>query len=508
MFTALRKFAIFCHRWMGVAFCLLFTWWFVTGVFMMYCDFPSVGSADRLRHAEKLDASRIRVSPEEAYRAMGLDIPPDSVKLAMFDGRPAYWFGEVPQQTIVYADDGTVQDGYPAELNLRTAARWTKAQAGEARVEEIREPDQWTVGGQAREEGPLFKYTWPDGQQVYVSAASGQVAQYTTSASRLGAYLGPIPHWLYYTALRKNGRLWSRIVIWLSGVGTLMAISGLVVGVLVYSPSKRYRYEGEPASIPYSGTKRLHMIFGLFFGIIACTWTFSGMLSMDPFPSLVPGGGRGDAARITKALRGNEVVIAAFAPKSPVEALAAAPSILQVKEMELTSFAGQSVYLMSGILGDAKLLSSWIVPVNGIPSALFDRERVLETVRKAVGPAALAEARTVNQYEAYYSDRVFNRDGNRPLPVLYVRMPGGKAGEDSTGYYVDLHTARIVGRRAPDGWSNRWLYHGLHSLDFPWLYNHRPAWDIVMLVLLLGGTALCMTSAIIAWKLLRRKIVA
>ena len=508
MLTALRKFAIFCHRWMGVAFCLLFTWWFVTGIFMMYCDFPSVREADRLRHAETLDAARIHVTPEQAYKAMGLDIPPDSAKLAMFDGRPAYWFGEVPEQTIVYADDGTVQDGYPAELNLRTAARWANAPPEQARVEEIREPDQWTVGGQARGGGMLVKYSWPDGQQVYVSGESGQVAQYTTSAMRIGAYLGPIPHWLYFTALRKNVPLWSRIVIWSSGVGTLMAISGLVVGVLVYSPSRRYRNEGEPASIPYAGTKRLHMILGLFFGIIVCTWAFSGMLSMDPFPVLVPGGGRGEAARITKALRGNEVELGPFAAKNPVDALAATPSILQVKEMELTSFSGQPVYLMGGVLRDVDELSSWIVPVQGIPSALFDRERVLGTIRKAVQPMAVAEARTVNRYEAYYSDRVFNREGNRPLPVLYVRMSSGRAGEQGAGYYVDLHTAQIVGRTSPDGWVNRWLYHGLHSLDFPWLYNHRPAWDIVVLALLLGGTTLCVTSAIIAWKLLRRKIAA
>jgi hypothetical protein len=33
----------------------------------------------------------------------------------------------------------------------------------------------------------------------------------------------------------------------------------------------------------------------------------------------------------------------------------------------------------------------------------------------------------------------------------------------------------------------RWLYNGLHSLDFPFWYDMRPAWDIVMIVLLLGG---------------------
>ena len=35
----------------------------------------------------------------------------------------------------------------------------------------------------------------------------------------------------------------------------------------------------------------------------------------------------------------------------------------------------------------------------------------------------------------------------------------------------------------------RWLYNGLHSLDFAFWYNKRPLWDIGMLALLLGGLA-------------------
>jgi hypothetical protein len=49
---------------------------------------------------------------------------------------------------------------------------------------------------------------------------------------------------------------------------------------------------------------------------------------------------------------------------------------------------------------------------------------------------------------------------------------------------------------------SRWLYHGLHSLDFPWLYDHRPLWDIVVISFMLGGTALCVTSLILAWRVI------
>src|SRR4030095_7873526 len=87
-----------------------------------------------------------------------------------------------------------------------------------------------------------------------------------------------------FTPLRKHGPQWSQLVIWSSGIGTISALLGVVIGIWMYSPSKRYRHAGAPTSIPYRGQKRLHTIFGLLFGLGAATWAFSGMLSMDPFP--------------------------------------------------------------------------------------------------------------------------------------------------------------------------------------------------------------------------------
>jgi len=52
----------------------------------------------------------------------------------------------------------------------------------------------------------------------------------------------------------------------------------------------------------------------------------------------------------------------------------------------------------------------------------------------------------------------------------------------------------------------RWLYHGLHSMDLPWLYRNRPAWDITVLTLMAGGTFLCITSVVIGWRRLRQKM--
>ncbi|MEI9812518.1 MAG: hypothetical protein WDO18_07490 [Acidobacteriota bacterium] len=87
LIVATKKFAIFCHRWMGVAFCLLFMWWFVSGIFMMYWSYPEITDEDRLARAPVLDPARVALSPAAAYQAAQLD-PPNGVRLASFDGRP------------------------------------------------------------------------------------------------------------------------------------------------------------------------------------------------------------------------------------------------------------------------------------------------------------------------------------------------------------------------------------------------------------------------------------
>ena len=67
----LKRSAIFVHRWLGVALCLLFLLWFPSGIGMMYWDFPGVSAGDRLDRAASLDPSAIHLSPAEAYAVTG-----------------------------------------------------------------------------------------------------------------------------------------------------------------------------------------------------------------------------------------------------------------------------------------------------------------------------------------------------------------------------------------------------------------------------------------------------
>lgn len=488
--TQIRKWAILFHRWMGVAFCVLFLVWFASGIVMMYWGYPKVSVAHRLSHLPALDPSTIRVSPEEAYARLSTSDRPTQVRVSILDGRPAYRFAFGAKRATVFADDGQRLDSIPQDMALRVASHWTGLSASGANFDGFitdAEIDQWSVNPSVRPYGPFWKYSWPDGQEVYVSQPSGDIAQHTTRGSRLGAWLGAVPHWIYFTALRKDPLMWNRVVTWSSGIGTVMSLLGVIVGLWMYSPSKRYRFPAGASSIPYAGQKRWHTILGLIFGLVTCTWIFSGMMSMSPLP-VIKETVKGD---VIAALRGEPVAIAAYSLRHPREAIAAAG--LPVKELDLVSFAGEPFYLATEAHERSR-----IVPMQADVVEMLPQNRILDLIAKA-SPIPPAEVRTVTSQEAYYVDRRHER----PFPVLFLRFHDPQ----ESMYYIDPRTGRVVQSYTANSRWNRWLYNGMHSLDFPWLYTYRPAWDIVVMILMLGGTALCVTSVVIGWRRLKRKAV-
>ena len=210
---------------------------------------------------------------------------------------------------------------------------------------------------------------------------------------------------------------------------------------------------------------------------------------------VIPLSGRGDggseATAIAAALRG-PIELAAFDRKPPRAALAQLAG-LSINALELATFDGRPVYVAASARGGTR-----VVPIDGAPQAEFDRDLLARIVAHAAGPDG-ADVRVLDRYDAYYLDR----RRARPLPVMVAELRGA----DRTRYYIDPKTARMVGSYSPRSWITRWLYHGLHSLDFPWLYDHRPAWDIVVIAFMLGGTALSVTALVLAWEVIARRVI-
>src|SRR5688572_23507724 len=89
---------IFVHRYVGLAFCLIFVAWFASGIVMIYKRMPEYSPEERLARMAALDIAAIRITPAQALESAGFSEAPRRVLLTTFQGRPAYRFFERGEQ--------------------------------------------------------------------------------------------------------------------------------------------------------------------------------------------------------------------------------------------------------------------------------------------------------------------------------------------------------------------------------------------------------------------------
>jgi len=503
-----RRPLIYTHRWLGIAGGIVFIAWFASGIVMMYARMPELTDDERLARLAPVDLTRARVSIADAARdaaACGTGGQAcDRVRMAMLGDRLVYRVQSRGEWTTIFADTGEPLRGLSADQAIDLARRFAPEHASTLRYDAlITAPDQWTLSGESRRGLPLHRIALgdPRGSEIYISNKTGEVLMKTTSAARRWAYAGAVLHWIYFTPLRKHGPLWTQVIIWSSLVGCVMCLTGLVWGVFRYSPSARFRLKREHSHTPYAGLMRWHHYAGLIVGLASFTWVFSGMLSMDPIPS-IPGTGptrqqrdafsggplRLDAMTIDR-VRGEfggpeRAALRANADRHVLGSAAIVARPFQgrdvAKEIDIAQFRGEPFVLTQ----DA--------PIR------FDRDALLAAARAAMPNADIADAEWLEQYDAYYYDR----GRELSLPVLRVRY----ADPQRTWLYLDPRRGAIVRTEERLTRVNRWLYHGLHSLDFPFLYYRRPLWDIVVITLSLGGLVLSATTLVPALHRLRRHL--
>jgi hypothetical protein len=117
-------------------------------------------------------------------------------------------------------------------------------------------------------------------------------------------------------------------------------------------------------------------------------------------------------------------------------------------------------------------------------------------LKSAAPDVPVLEARLLPEYDSYY----YSRGRQTPLPILRVKF----GDPDRTWVYVDPEMSQVVARIHRNDRVERWLYNGLHSLDFSFWYNKRPLWDIGVITLSLGGLASSSIGLFLGIKRLRR----
>jgi hypothetical protein len=371
--------------------------------------------------------------------------------------------------------------------------------------------DQWTLYTAQRALLPLHRVALgdPAGTNYYISEETGEPTMKTDRHGRFWGYIGAVLHWTYFTTLRRNGPLWVELVGWGAVAGTLMTIAGMIVGIVRLGIRRRYRLRTTTSYSPYAGWMKWHHYAGLIFGIVTATWAFSGAMSLSrPFPS-IRNAPATDAQRT--AVSGTPLDLDAVSIDRMRQALATFAPTFTPKQMDVHQFRGQPYfigykapepYVYEEEIGANEEQyqprpEHLIVPVLA-PDRSFNRfdDNSMWAVAKAAMPGVpMRDAAWLQEYDAYY----YNQDGTRPLPVLRVRYDDAA----STWLYLDPNLGTMMKQDRGGRW-NRWLYHGLHNLDFPIWYYRRPWWDIGLIVLSMGGLVLSATTLLPSWRRLVR----
>jgi hypothetical protein len=476
------------HRWFGVAMCALFALWFATGIIMMYVEYPELTEEERLAALPPIDFGTVAVSLDAAVAASHLNEKVATVTLSTIGVRPAYRLrGAGGELAVIYADDGTRFKGHSPDSALAVAEHSGFAAKGQlATYERTVDVDQWTVSAVLDEHRPLHRLAIGDplGTVVYVSSATGQIVRDTHRSERLWNWLGSTIHWIYPFQLRRHVALWTELLIYLSAAGVVSVATGAVIGVLRLRVRRRYR--GGDLT-PYSGAARWHHVLGLVCLVFVSTFIFSGLMSMSPwglFDSRTS-----EVEQVSRFMRGGGNL-------GPWPALEwqALPQRDSVKEVEWRRVAGIGHAVVSHAANDREVI------VDGMhgPAALAKlRRRVEAAAAQLVPNAALVAAGPVERYDDYYYTR-HNR--YRPLPAYRVTFDDA----ESTWFYVDWSTGAVVLRYTAAARVQRWLYNGLHSLDFQFLLRRGALWDGIVIALSIVGFAFAATALVLGWRRVAR----
>ncbi len=332
------------HRCLGGALCLMFAVWFASGMVMVFAGFPSLDDARRLAALPPLAIDRTASSPA---LALGRTPARGRIRLGMLDGRPVYRFADGDRAAGII-DALTGRDVARADPASSIALARHFFDSADARwvTTMVAARDQWNVTSPAGAQFPLLRFTAADRAltEVYVSSKTAEVVQVTTRRTRLLAWAGAIPHWIYPIALRRHAATWRWLVIGIAALGALGSLSGLLLGVWMWRGGSPYRKRW----------MRWHHILGLFFGVFAFTWVGSGAWSLEPFRT-----GARAAARRSPLL--DEVIETDQSSRftvEPANALALCWRELEPREIELVQIGGRPHYLCRQSPGEARVVAA------------------------------------------------------------------------------------------------------------------------------------------------------
>ncbi|PTU73512.1 PepSY domain-containing protein [Pseudomonas mangrovi] len=475
------------HRWLGIGLCLLMVLWFFSGLVMLYVGYPKLTQREHLAQLPPLSAEGCCVPLSQALAASGEAQPPSAIRLSTVAGTPRYLLRYGPRSIAVDARSGERLEA-AGEVDALAAAR----QFGGEQAMHYRglvNEDAWSHSRALDGERPLHRVELENGTLLYISSRSGEVVRDASATERAWNWVGAWLHWLYPLRGGVLDRWWSDLVIYLALAATLMTLLGIIVGTLRWRLVRPYR---SGSRSPYRGLARWHHIGGLLFGLLALTWIFSGLMSMNPwrlFDNATP--------LDISAYQGGELRAEAF-PLPAGQALQVFQQHgLQPSELHWRLVGGRGYLLGIDAQGTSALLAmDGSAPLQRLPDAELLR------AAQAIRPHDSPQVEQLTAYDFYYyarSEHSMLGHLERPLPILRVRFNDPA----QTWLHLDPRSGAVLSQLDESRRGSRWLFSLLHSWDWLPLLQQRPLWDLWMWLASLGGLLICLSGSVLGWRRLR-----
>jgi hypothetical protein len=466
------------HRYLGIGVGALMVMWCVSGVIMMYVSYPALGESSRLRHLAPIAWSACCNTSGDV---LADDASVGDFQVEMLADRAVLNIRGASGPRLIDLGTGVPINRISYAQAAAVAGRYAPDAAGEPRLLGVVDDDQWTIAGDFNADRPLYRFSVDDekGTQVYVSSITGRAVQLTTARERFWNRLGAVPHWLYFSALRRHAALWTQVMIAASLAGCFLAGTGIFIGV-------RQLTQRPPASwSPYRGCNLWHHIAGLVFGVLALSWVLSGLLSMNPWGWLEGGDAQAERAR----LRGHGEFSGAQVKSALATLLRSQPSA--AVSLKTAPLEDRLYIIATTADGERRRLNAGaaLAPLTGRDLTYVAGVLAGSASTRAAAPRPAAILMT--QEDAYYFSH--HHDIVR-LPVYRLILAGG------TRYYVDAVAGTLIAKIDPSAQAYRWWHEALHRMDFAAALRGRPQWDALMLLLMCGVTFLCATGAYLGYR--------
>ena len=469
------------HRILGTILSILFLVWFLSGFVMIYHTFPKVSSRNIYKHMDVLQGENLSV--DSIIKKSSNTIT--KLTLRSFAGQPFFEVSSEGNNSRILADSSMQTMSAPTYKQIRNyAQRWNNAEI--IQVDTLRELDQWIPFSRLRGEFPIYKFHFGDNDkhQLYISSRTGEALQFTDKNNRFWACMGAIPHWVYFTSLRQNTQLWIDVVVWLSGIGSLMCIAGIVLGVRSYIVQYRRRKKMET---PYKKfIYKWHHILGFVFGIFVFTFVFSGMMSLAPVPQWILKTHNPD---IEKKFYTPQQINFQDYKLDYHQIFDKYPG--KVKSIEWAVFGNKPLYKV--IIGNRLLTID--ASSDEVKDLLLSEQDIKDRLAPVHSePIAISLMTAYDNYYVGLSDHL-------PLPIYKAEV----ADTDGSTYYINPRNGntRYFNTNTK---ARRWSYQALHSFKLKLTAENKILWHILMWTTMIGGSIVSISGVWLGFRYLKRKV--